>query len=80
MASSCRLSGEEVPALLDNDDEEDDVEDEPYSLKVTMIMASYRKKKLTVTMSLGWSQHMTMNCFLSTAIISTNLDTLLPNS
>ena len=73
MASSCRLSGEEAPALLDNDDEEDDVEDEPYSLEVMMIMASYRKKKLTVTMSLGWSQYMTMNCFLSTAIISTNL-------
>ena len=29
MASSSRLSGEEVLALLDNDDEEDDVEDEP---------------------------------------------------
>ena len=30
MASSSRLSGEEVLALLDNDDEEDDVEDEPF--------------------------------------------------
>ena len=30
MASSSRLSGEEVLALLDKDDEEDDVEDEPF--------------------------------------------------
>ena len=43
----------------------------PSSLEVTMIVASYRKK-LTVTMSLGWSQY-DLNCFLSTAIISTNL-------
>ena len=51
MTSSSRLSEEEILALLDNNDEENDVEDEPSSLELKMIVASYRKNKLTVTMN-----------------------------